>query len=552
MNHDNLDNPVYISQIALLKVIPLQLNSLVVSCSLHFNRNSISTCAFVDSGGNGFGFVDSSFVQKFCLPVTILSQPRTLRVVDGRTSAGGKITHMAHFQIRIDKHFEYVSFFVTKLGQFPIILGYGWLNRHNPDIHWNNNTIRFSSQFCRQNCLPPPLPPDLIAQNGNPTRLEAPTRSDNPIPSDNQSKNDIRPWLDENSSKKPTSTLAPDFRVHGLNSETVKPLLLSHHLITPEPVIKNPSNGFSRLPEWLKHQHDVFSKSDSRKLPPHRDIDHKIVLKEGSQPPFGKLYGMTREELIALREWLKDNLAKGFIRPSSSPAASPVLFVKKPGGKLRLCMDYRALNSITIKNRYPIPLVSETLDRLSKARYFTKVDVISAFNRIRIAKGDEWKTAFRTRYGLFESLVMPFGLTNAPATFQSYINNSLQEYLDVFTTAYLDDVLIYSTTREEHRNHVKLVLDKLRNAGLQLDIEKCQFEAAEIKYLGLMISRRGISMDPMKIDCIKKWNTPVNVRDIQAFLAFANFYRRFIKEFSRIARPLINLTKKKCALELVF
>ena len=253
---------------------------------------------------------------------------------------------------------------------------------------------------------------------------------------------------------------------------------------------------------------------------------------------------MTREELIALREWLKDNLAKGFIRPSSSPAASPLLFVKKPGGKLRLCMDYRALNSITIKNRYPIPLVSETLDRLSKARYFTKVDVISAFNRIRIAKGDEWKTAFRTRYGLFESLVKPFGLTNAPATFQSYINNSLQEYLDVFTTAYLDEVLIYSTTREEHRNHVNLVLDKLRNAGLQLDIEKCQFEAAEIKYLRLMISRRGISMDPMKIDCIKKWNTPVNVRDIQAFLGFANFSRRFIKEFSRIARPLINLTKK--------
>ncbi|KAI1000932.1 hypothetical protein K3495_g7266 [Podosphaera aphanis] len=180
-----------------------------------------------------------------------------------------------------------------------------------------------------------------------------------------------------------------------------------------------------KLPSWLHHQTAAFSKLDSRVLPPHRPIDHKIVLKEGTQPPFGKLYGMTREELLALREWLNDNLSKGFIRASSSPAASPVLFVKKPDGTLRLCMDYRALNSVTVKNRYPIPLISETLDRLSKAKYFTKLDVISAFNRIRIAKGDEWKTAFRTRYGLFESLVMPFGLTNAPSTFQNYINSTL-------------------------------------------------------------------------------------------------------------------------------
>ncbi|KAI0993387.1 Transposon Tf2-6 polyprotein [Podosphaera aphanis] len=250
------------------------------------------------------------------------------------------------------------------------------------------------------------------------------------------------------------------------------------------------------------------------------------------------------QELTALREWLQENLKKGFIRPSTSPCASPVLFVKKPGGSLRLCMDYRSLNSITVKNRYPIPLISETLDRLSKARFFTKVDVISAFNRIRIAKGDEWKTAFRTRYGLFESLVMPFGLTNAPSTFQSYINSTLQEHLDVFCTAYLDDVLIYSNSRHEHRQHVNLVLDKLQNAGLQLDLKKCQFESEEVKYLGLIISRRGIEMDPVKIECIKSWKTPSCVKDVQAFLGFANFYRRFIRGFSSVALPLTQLTKK--------
>lgn len=253
---------------------------------------------------------------------------------------------------------------------------------------------------------------------------------------------------------------------------------------------------------------------------------------------------MTREELIALREWLQDNLSKGFIRASSSPAASPVLFVKKPNGKLRLCMDYRALNAITVKNRYPIPLLSETLDRLSNAKYFTQADVIAAFNRIRIAEGDEWKTAFRTRYGLFESLVMPFGLTNAPSTFQNYINNTLQDYLDIFCTAYLDDVLIYSNSQKEHRHHVNLALKRLQMAGLQLDIDKCEFETTQVKYLGLIMSHRGIEMDPIKIECIKSWNVPKNVKDIQAFLGFANFYRRFIRDFSLIARPLIELTKK--------
>ena len=151
----------------------------------------------------------------------------------------------------------------------------------------------------------------------------------------------------------------------------------------------SPLNIEDKLPHWLQHKKAVFSKSESRLLPPHSEIDHKIVLVEGSQPPFGRLYGMTKEELSTLREWIQENLSKGFIRPSSSPAASPVLFVKKSDGKLRLCMDYRALNAVTIKNRYPIPLISETLDRLSKAKFFTKVDVIAAFNRIRIAKGDE-------------------------------------------------------------------------------------------------------------------------------------------------------------------
>ena len=253
---------------------------------------------------------------------------------------------------------------------------------------------------------------------------------------------------------------------------------------------------------------------------------------------------MSQNELMVLRKYLDENLSKGFIRASTSPVASPVIFVRKPGGGLRFCVDYRALNAITVKNRYPIPLIQETLNRLSKAKYYTKLDIISAFNRLRIAKGDEWLTAFRTRYGLFEYLVMPFGLANAPSTFQHYVNDTLRPYLDVFCTAYIDDILIYSDNLSEHRKHVELVLQALRDAGLQLDIDKCEFHKTEVLYLGLIISTSGIRMDPKKIEAVLQWEAPKNLKDIRAFLGFANFYRRFIDSFSQLAKPLVRLTRK--------
>ena len=167
---------------------------------------------------------------------------------------------------------------------------------------------------------------------------------------------------------------------------------------------------------------------------------------------------MSQDELKCLRKYLDENLKKGFIRSSSSPAASPILFVRKPGGGLRFCVDYRKLNDITIKNRYLLLLIKETLDRLFKAVVYTKLDVIAAFNRLRIALGEEWKTTFRTRYRLYEYLVMPFGLAGAPSFFQHYINNTLREYLDLFYTMYIDDILIYSESRKEYMKHVRLVL----------------------------------------------------------------------------------------------
>lgn len=255
---------------------------------------------------------------------------------------------------------------------------------------------------------------------------------------------------------------------------------------------------------------------------------------------------MSREELLVLRKTLTDYLDKGFIRVSHSSAVAPVLFAKKPGGGLRFCVDYRGLNRLTKKDRYPLPLIHETLRNISKAKWFTKLDVIAAFHRLRINEGDEWMTAFRTRYGLFEWMVTPFGLANAPSTFQKYINWALRDYLDEFCSAYMDDILIYTDgTKEEHEKQVTLVLQRMIDAGLQIDIKKCEFSVKSTKYLGFIVeAEKGIRMDPDKVRAIMVWKAPKSVKGVQSFLGFANFYRRFIKNFSDIVMPLVNVTRK--------
>jgi len=213
-------------------------------------------------------------------------------------------------------------------------------------------------------------------------------------------------------------------------------------------------NFKDKVPECYHDFADVFSEGVARKLPPHRSYDHTIEVEEGKQPPHGPIYAMSGVELAALKDYIEDNLKKGFIRPSNSPAGAPVLFAKKKDGSLRLCVDFRGLNKITRKNRYPLPLIGDLLDRLSTAKVFTKIDLRVGFHNVRIAEGHEWKTAFRTRYGSFEYLVMPMGLTNAPATFQTFMNDIFADCADDFVIVYLDDILIFSKDPREHQKHV--------------------------------------------------------------------------------------------------
>jgi hypothetical protein len=308
---------------------------------------------------------------------------------------------------------------------------------------------------------------------------------------------------------------------------------------------KRDDDPLAQLPGQFHDLAKAFSTADADKLPPIRGglNDHTINLQR--EPDWiPRLYRMSRAEMDEVRKWVMENLSKGFIEASQAPWASPIIFVRKPNGGIRLCVDYRQLNAITKKDRYPLPLIDDIISMLAGCKYITRLDIRHAFNRIRMASmKDEDLTTFATPLGNYKSLVLPFGLCGGPATFQRYINTTLIDYLNDFCSAYMDDVIIFSKTKEEHNHHVRKVLQKLIDAGLQADINKSEFGVQKTKFLGLIISSNGVEMDPNKVNTIVEWGLPYNVRDIQSFIGFCNFYRRFIKDFSRIARPLIELTK---------
>jgi len=297
------------------------------------------------------------------------------------------------------------------------------------------------------------------------------------------------------------------------------------------------------LPEYQDYD-DIFSEEKINVLPKHTEYDHRIDLVPGFDLPKNYIYPLTVRELQVLKEYIHEMEQSGKIRRSSSPIGAPILFVPRPDGTLRLCVDYRRLNKITIKNKYPLPLMNEPRSRHRKAKVFTKLNLKNDYYLIHMAEGEEWKMAFKSRYGLYEYTVMPFGLCNLPSTFQGIINDVFRDMLDVGVIAYMDDILIYSETIEEHVAMVSKVMDKLWKAGLCISIKKSTFHASEVEFLGYKISNHGISMTTKKVEEITAWLPPQKVVDVQSFMGFANFYHQFIKGFSKIAKPLTDLTKK--------
>ncbi|WVZ84421.1 hypothetical protein U9M48_031458 [Paspalum notatum var. saurae] len=283
-------------------------------------------------------------------------------------------------------------------------------------------------------------------------------------------------------------------------------------------------------------------------MPPDREIEFVIELLPGTAPIAKRPYRMAPIEQEEVKKNIDELLAKGYIRPSSSPWAFPVLLVeKKDTNEKRMCVDYRALNEVTIKNKYPLPRIDDLFDQLQGACAFSKIDLRSGYHQLKIRPSDIPKTAFTTKYGLYEYLVMSFGLTNAPAYFMHLMNRVFMDYLDKFIVVFIDDIFIYSKTEEEHEVHLRLVLQRLREHKLYAKLKKCEFWIDEVPFLGHIISKGGIAVDPRKISAITNWEVPQTPKEVRGFLGLAGYYRRFIENFSKTAKPMTSLLEKDAA-----
>ncbi|GJV70623.1 putative reverse transcriptase domain-containing protein [Tanacetum coccineum] len=288
-----------------------------------------------------------------------------------------------------------------------------------------------------------------------------------------------------------------------------------------------------------------FFPKDLSGIPPTRQVEFQIDLMPGATPVAQAPYRLAPSEMKELSDQLKELSDKGFIRPSSSPWGAPVLFVKKKDGSFRMCIDYRELNKLTVKNRYPLPRIDDLFDQLQGSSVYSKIDLRSGYHQLRVREEDIPKTAFRTRYGHYEFQVMPFGLTNAPAVFMDLMNRVCKPYLDKFVIVFIDDILIYSKNKQEHEKHLKLILELLKKEQLYAKFSKCEFWIPRVQFLGHVIDSQGIHVDPAKIESVKDWESPKTATEIRQFLGLAGYYRRFIEGFSKIAKPMTKLTQKK-------
>jgi len=411
--------------------------------------------------------------------------------------------HVVEAPIRIGSYIDKVMFRLIPLeATFDAVLGASWLREHNPRIDWRKGVVEFKHR----------------GRDVSLSRQSAPTNM-------------------------PTLLTAMQLRRYARRGcpvfAAIPEVLLEGTQAVQE---SGEPDTTARL---LKEYAVVFEEPTG--LPPKRDVQHAIPLKEGAEPFSRSTYRMSPAELDELRRQLQDLTEKGFIRHSKSPWGAPVLFTKKKDGGLRLCIDYRGLNEISIKNKYALPRIDELLDRLAGASVFSKLDLRAGYHQIRIRDEDIQKTAFRTRYGHFEFTVLPFGLTNAPATFQALMNDTFRDMLDTRVVVYLDDILIYSTSVEQHDKDLEEVLRRLKDSQLFAKGSKCVFFSPRVEFLGHIVSAKGIEVDDKKVHIVSQWPTPSDVHEVRSFIGLANFFRRFVRRFAHIATPLHALTSSKAA-----
>ncbi len=498
----------------------------------------------VDCGSTG-NFISLDLVNKIRMKTEQMENQQKIILPDGSEHTTNRIVKNICIQLLENNRNEqkrnepnriyeqFIDLVVLPLSSYEIIFGMPWLKSNNPNINWTNGTLELNNEMnevFKYKSINTKKTKQNIKQNTNEIQhLDNSTKPKR----DNMNRNRIEIISAKQLAKELKQGMDPEIEFY------VGMIRTNEKRTETKIEMEHESN------EIISEYIDVFPNDLPKGLPPERSIEHAIELIPGSSPPFRPTFRMSPAELQNVKEEVDKLLEQGQIRPSKSPYGAPVLFVKKKEGTLRMCVDYRALNKLTIKNKYPLPRIDELLDRLVGAKHFSKIDLRSGYHQVRIAEQDINKTAFNTRYGHYEFLVLPFGLCNAPATFMYLMNELFKPYLDKFVIVYIDDILIYSKTLEEHKQHVRNVMEILRKNQLYAKKEKCELFRTEVSFLGHRVNGHGINMEQDKVKSVLEWPTPTNIEQIQKFLGLSGYYRKFIKNFSTICAPISELLNKK-------
>ena len=481
----------------------------------------------VDSGASGMGFADPGLVRR--CGAQIRPSSRRIILADGsEVRAAGEVTLSYSLQAYTCTTKEQTpparitsTFIVTPLAPYELILGIGWLEQHHAQVGFRERNIQIK-----------------VDGQGKP--------------------HCIRPLARCNDSGAEIGTAEPPARLQSISVRSLRKqarrggierlymaVVRDTGAVEVQSVPQPKGAENPRVAALLAEFADVSPETMPAGVPPNRGVEHAIVLKPGARPPPPRsLHHQSPKDLDAIRAHLDAGLKAGTIQQSVSPFGAMMFVVPKKDGSPRIVVDYRALNEITVKNAYPLPLIDELFDRVAGAKYFTSIDLRDGFYQIALPPGDREKTAFRTRFGSYEYTVLPMGLCNAPGTFMQLMNDSFRDMLDKWVLCFLDDILIFSRTEEEHLRHLRAVLQRLRERKLYIKLKKCEFMQQEVSFLGHRIGADGLRVAPDKVGAVQQWPQPKNVSDVRSFLGLANFYRRFVKDYSRIALPLTQLTRE--------